>query len=108
MSTDAAAPTQSTPTPGGVEGPKQVKVNSGLPVHYFVQIASQSLKEGSPVELSGLGFATTAVVNVAEILKTNKEGVVKAIATSVAEMQAGNWSVRKPRIQITIEPIAVQ
>jgi len=65
-----------------------------------VDLATRFLKDQEEVELSGLGYAITTVVTIAEILKNQGIASVKKLGTST--MDAQDRPAGKAKIQITL------
>eukprot|EP00026_Physarum_polycephalum_P011736 Phypoly_transcript_11978.p1 GENE.Phypoly_transcript_11978~~Phypoly_transcript_11978.p1 ORF type:complete len:117 (+),score=28.61 Phypoly_transcript_11978:444-794(+) len=89
--------------PGPVVDPQdrnKIKVSSGRSVFFYVDLATRFLKDQEDVELSGLGYAITTVVTIAEILKNQGIASVKKINTSTMDIK--ERPVSKAKIEITL------
>jgi len=82
------------------EDRNKIKVATGRSVFFYVDLATRFLKDQEEVELSGLGFAITTVVTIAEILKTQGIASVKKLGTSTMDTQ--DRPSGKAKIQITL------
>jgi len=83
-----------------IEDQNKIKVATGRSVFFYVDLATRFLKDQEEVELSGLGFAITTVVTIAEILKTQGIASVKKLGTSTMDTQ--DRPSGKAKIQITL------
>jgi len=82
------------------EDRNKIKVSTGRSVFFYVDLATRFLKDQDEVELSGLGYAITTVVTIAEILKNQGIASVKKLGTST--MDSSDRPASKAKIQITI------
>jgi len=82
------------------EDRNKIKVSTGRSVFFYVDLATRFLKDQEEVELSGLGYAITTVVTIAEILKTQGIASVKKLGTSTMDTQ--DRPAGKAKIQITV------
>jgi len=71
----------------GDQDRNKIKVSSGRSVFFYVDLATRFLKDQEDVELSGLGYAITTVVTIAEILKNQGVAAVKKINTSTMDIK---------------------
>jgi len=82
------------------EDRNKIKVSSGKSVFFYVDLATRFLKDQEEVELSGLGYAITTVVTIAEILKNQGVAEVRKINTSTMDVK--EKPISKAKIQITL------
>eukprot|EP01111_Echinosteliopsis_oligospora_P001078 TRINITY_DN1141_c0_g1_i1.p1 TRINITY_DN1141_c0_g1~~TRINITY_DN1141_c0_g1_i1.p1 ORF type:complete len:169 (-),score=78.98 TRINITY_DN1141_c0_g1_i1:94-600(-) len=108
MTTNTAATTttpSSTTTPASTSAAAQasrdkIKIASGTPVFFYVDLTTRFLKDQETVELSALGNAIATVVSISEILKNQGIATIKKVHTTT--MEISERKVTKAKIEITV------
>eukprot|EP00029_Vermamoeba_vermiformis_P014284 TRINITY_DN9407_c0_g1_i1.p1 TRINITY_DN9407_c0_g1~~TRINITY_DN9407_c0_g1_i1.p1 ORF type:complete len:155 (+),score=42.68 TRINITY_DN9407_c0_g1_i1:28-465(+) len=78
----------------------KIKVSSNRSVFYYVDLAAESLAVFPEVELSGLGFAITTAVTIAEILRSQEIAAIAKVNTTLVGVDGRRG--QKPKIQILL------